>query len=109
MSIANIDYDEYQPVLPGFPPTWYESATIMPKAVPITIDNKTTPASTRQIGGDHYKTMGVQPSEFIDKNQLGWYEGNAVKYICRHKVKGGKEDLLKAIHYLELALEKHYG
>lgn len=66
-------------------------------------------ASTKQIGGDHYKKMAIQPSDFIDSNSLGWYEGNAVKYICRHKAKGGKEDLFKAIHYLQLALEKHYG
>lgn len=64
--------------------------------------------SDRQIGGDHYKGMPIQPSEFIYKNGLSWYEGNAVKYICRHKLKGGKDDVLKAIHYLELLLEAEY-
>lgn len=61
----------------------------------------------KQVGGDHYKNMIIQPGEFIVKNSLGWYEGNAIKYICRHKVKGGKQDLEKAIHYLELALEEY--
>lgn len=61
-----------------------------------------------QLGGTHYKEMVIQPSEFIVRNKLGWYEGNAVKYICRHKAKGGKVDLEKAIHYLQLAIEEYY-
>lgn len=62
----------------------------------------------KQVGGEHYKKMSIQPSEFIVKNNLGWYEGNAVKYICRHQAKGGRQDLEKAIHYLELALQQYY-
>lgn len=65
-------------------------------------------AHDKQIGGDHYKTLAIQPSEFIAKNRLGWYEGNAVKYIVRHRIKGGKQDIQKAIHYLELLLEAEY-
>lgn len=65
--------------------------------------------SSRQIGGDHYKNFAIQPGEFIYKNKLGWHEGNAVKYICRHKSKGGRVDIEKAIHYLELLLELEYG
>lgn len=64
--------------------------------------------SDKQVGGDHYKGMKIQPSEFIEANGLSWCEGNAVKYICRHKQKGASNDLLKAIHYLELALEWEY-
>ena len=66
-------------------------------------------ASDRQVNGDHYKDMAVQPSEFIYRNALDWYEGNAVKYICRHKIKGGRVDVEKAIHYLELLLEAEYA
>ena len=62
-----------------------------------------------QIAGNHYQSMKIQPSEFIVKNGLDWYCGNAVKYICRHKAKGGKVDLEKAIHYLQLAIEEYYG
>lgn len=61
----------------------------------------------KQVGGDHYKTMPIQPGEFIRVNGIGWYEGNAIKYICRHNLKHGAEDLKKAIHYLELALEEY--
>ena len=73
------------------------------------IVNKKILPKDKQIGGEHYKNMKIQPSEFIVANELGWYEGNAVKYICRHRQKGGKQDLEKAIHYLELALEEYDG
>jgi hypothetical protein len=63
-------------------------------------------ASERQIGGDHYKTLPIQPGEYIRKNNLGWYEGNAIKYITRYKQKGGRADIEKSIHYLELILEE---
>ena len=45
----------------------------------------------KQIGGSHYSSMVIQPSEFINKNNLPFAEGNAIKYLCRHKQKG-KED-----------------
>ena len=63
----------------------------------------------KQVGGKHYKKMTIQPSVFINKNKLQFAEGNAIKYICRHKLKGGKEDILKAIHYLEMVLERDYS
>ena len=62
-----------------------------------------------QIGGSHYKKMTIQPSEFINKNNIPFAEGNAIKYLCRHKQKNKKEDLLKAIHYCEMAIERDYG
>lgn len=65
-----------------------------------------TKASDRQVGGSHYKDMPIQPGEFIRKNGLGWYEGNVIKYICRYKQKGGREDLEKVKHYVDLILEE---
>ena len=62
-----------------------------------------------QVGGDHYKKMLIQPAEFINKNKLLFAEGNAIKYICRHNHKGGGEDVKKAIHYLEMILERDYS
>jgi len=35
-------------------------------------------------------------------------EGNAIKYICRHPHKGKQEDIKKAIHYLQMILERDY-
>ncbi len=54
-----------------------------------------------QIGGEHYKKMGVQPWDAIHSWDLGFFSGNAVKYIARHRDKGGIEDLKKARHYLD--------
>jgi len=63
----------------------------------------------KQVGGTHYKDMNIQPSEFINRNKLLFAEGNAIKYICRHKKKGKEKDIQKAIHYLEMILERDYS
>lgn len=58
-----------------------------------------------QIGGNHYKNFAIEPIEFIHKNGIGFCEGNAIKYLVRWREKGGKQDLLKAKHYIDLLLE----
>ena len=63
----------------------------------------------KQIGGKHYKNMKIQPAEFINENKLLFAEGNAIKYICRHQSKGKADDIQKAIHYLEMILERDYS
>ena len=62
----------------------------------------------KQISGGHYIGFKIQPAKFINDNKLLFAEGNAIKYICRHPHKGKKEDILKAIHYLEMILERDY-
>ena len=62
----------------------------------------------KQIGGSHYASMEIQPSEFINKNNLPFAEGNAIKYLCRHKQKGQKQELEKAIHYCQMAIDRDY-
>lgn len=61
-----------------------------------------------QIGGDHYKTCNIQPAEYIEANNLGFCEGNIIKYISRHRSKDGANDLRKAKHYIDLLLELVY-
>ena len=68
----------------------------------------TSKVYNKQIGGSHYKDMTIQPSEFINKNKLPFAEGNAIKYICRHKQKGERQDLEKAKHYIDMILERDY-
>ena len=60
----------------------------------------------KQIGGNHYKTFVIQPYEFISKNDLSFFQGNVVKYVCRYQRKGGAEDIKKIIHYCQLELKK---
>ena len=62
----------------------------------------------KQVGGKHYKNFRIQPAEFINENKLLFAEGNAIKYICRHSVKGKEQDIRKAMHYLEMILERDY-
>ena len=63
----------------------------------------------KQVGGKHYRNMKIQPAHFINENKLLFAEGNAIKYICRHQSKGKEEDVKKAIHYLEMILERDYS
>lgn len=65
-------------------------------------------ASDEQVGGEHYK-LAIQPAEFIHKNGIGYLEGNVIKYVVRHRTKGGAQDIRKAIHYLNLILEHEYS
>ena len=69
----------------------------------------TSKAYKKQIGGSHYKDMKIQPSKFVVENELLYPEGCAIKYIIRHRDKNGKEDILKAIHFLEMILERDYN
>ena len=62
----------------------------------------------KQVKGDLYKRFIIQPAEFIKINNLPYAEGNVIKYVCRHKYKGKKEDIEKAIHYLEMIIERDY-
>jgi hypothetical protein len=62
-----------------------------------------------QIGGTHYKDLKIQPVEYILANDLGWLEGNIVKYVTRHHSKNGKADIEKVIHYAQMLLEFQYG
>ena len=63
----------------------------------------------KQVGGDHYSKMKIQPAEFINKNKMLFAEGNAIKYICRHINKGGEQDLEMAKHYIDMIIERDYG
>jgi hypothetical protein len=65
-------------------------------------------AYDKQVGGSHYKKMKIQPSKFVIENKLLFPEGNVIKYICRHQYKGGKQDLEKAIHFIEMIIERDY-
>ena len=62
-----------------------------------------------QVGGDHYSKRGIQPISYIHHNDLTYLEGNVVKYVTRHRDKGGALDIEKAIHYLSLILELEYN
>ena len=67
-------------------------------------------AHLRQVGGEHYKKMDIQPWDVIDhgpkEHAIGFYRYNALKYIMRAGEKDPfKQDIAKAHHYLEKLLE----
>ena len=61
---------------------------------------------SKQIGGSHYKNFRIQPYEFISKNNLSFFQGCVVKYVCRYLKKDKIKDLEKIIHYCELEIKK---
>jgi hypothetical protein len=67
-------------------------------------------ANEKQVGGTHYKDMGVQPWDVIDtwpiEQQIGFYRGNSLKYLMRMGAKDeSAQEIGKGIHNLEKLLE----
>lgn len=60
---------------------------------------------TRQTGGNHYKVMGIQPIVFATVNRYDPGAFSVLKYVSRHRRKHGKEDLQKAIDFVEIRLQ----
>ncbi len=62
----------------------------------------------RQVGGNHYSKYKMQPSKFVTENKLLYPEGCVIKYVVRHQDKGGKQDLEKAKHMIDMIIERDY-
>ena len=65
----------------------------------------------KQVGGNHYKDLPIQVSDYIYSNNLNWYQGNIIKYISRYNLKNNDtklqiQDIEKSIHYAQLLIEK---
>jgi len=69
------------------------------------VEKKRTPKGDMIDGPAHYK--GYDVLEFINRHDLGFELGNAVKYIARAQAKGKEiEDLKKAVFYLNWYIER---
>jgi hypothetical protein len=55
-----------------------------------------------QVGGDHYRTMKIQPVQFSMANRWDACAHSILKYVARHRTKNGVQDLQKAGHFAEL-------
>ena len=67
-------------------------------------------ASTKQIGGNHYRAMPVQPWDVVDtwpiEQRIGYYRGGALKYLMRMGSKDeSAQEIGKGKHYMEKLLE----
>ena len=67
------------------------------------------PATSTQVGGQHYAEMPVQPAMFCEKNKLSFLASCVVKRMCRWDKPSGKglQDLQKAKHEIDLLIEIH--
>jgi len=57
-----------------------------------------------QVGGSHYQDLKIQPIQYILENELGYCEGNIIKYASRWRRKGGIDDLRKIIQFAEFLI-----
>ena len=56
----------------------------------------------------HYNTGKIEVIDAIEEWQLGFCDGNVIKYVARHKFKGRPlEDLKKAKWYLERLIQQY--
>lgn len=62
-----------------------------------------------QHGGDHYKSLAIEPAMYCQRNHLDFCESEAIKYLTRHGAKGGAEDVKKALHFCAMILDMVYG
>ena len=60
-----------------------------------------------KISPQHYSKYKIEPIDFIQANDLGFCEGNVIKYVLRHKDKDGLQDLLKAKRYIEFLINTY--
>lgn len=66
-------------------------------------------ALEKQVGGDHYRNMTIQPVEYILANGIPFVEGCVIKYVSRWRNKNGVDDLKKARHFLDMLIEHEEG
>lgn len=55
-----------------------------------------------QHGGDHYKSLVIEPFELSMANRYDSSVHTIIKYVTRHKDKNGNEDLRKAAHVVDI-------
>lgn len=73
------------------------------------IAETTDPTSpTDKTKPDHYPNAGKNDViAFCQSNNIGFIEGNVIKYVTRHKAKNGLEDLHKAKEYLNRLIQTY--
>lgn len=82
-----------------------------PAALTPPLGGKVPSALDTQEGGDHYKKLGdYQPWQVLAKwmtpeELKGFAKGTAIAYLAREADKGGRLDIKKAMHTLQLYLE----
>ena len=66
------------------------------------------PASDNVHLPQHYARYKIEPIRFSIENDLDGFQFNIIKYVCRHRFKNKREDLRKAMRYLEMYIKYTY-
>jgi hypothetical protein len=74
------------------------------------IEYEVRTANAKQVAGEHYMKMDIEPWNVIDtwpvEQRIGFYRGNALKYIMRMGTKDERlQEVEKAGHYIEKLTE----
>lgn len=59
----------------------------------------------RQVDGDHYQKLAIQPMQYSMLNDLDACQHTIIKYVTRFRDKGGISDLEKAKHCIDMLIE----
>ena len=59
----------------------------------------------RQVDGDHYQKLAIQPMQYSMLNNLDACQHTVIKYVTRFRDKGGIKDLEKAKHCIDMLIE----
>ena len=65
---------------------------------------ETVKANARQVGGDHY-AAAYQHWDFVTDIGMPYLHAQVCKYLMRWRKKNGKQDVEKAVHFLEKSIE----
>jgi hypothetical protein len=68
-------------------------------------ENNDAPKPSLVKHPEHYN-KGIECWDYVVSHNMGFLEGNIIKYVTRYKHKNGKADLLKAKEYLDKLLEQ---
>lgn len=63
----------------------------------------------RQVDGDHYQKLAIQPMQYSMLNNLDACQHTVIKYVTRFRDKGGIKDLEKAKHCIDMLIEYELG
>ena len=101
-----VEHDEYSScALTGFNDVDVVGEPI--RVAPITAETDNVNHPQHYTSGCGFECIDILKMVLSDDEFEGFCIGNAIKYIWRHQLKGGMEDIRKARWYLDTILERH--
>jgi len=64
-----------------------------------------TQTNEQQVGGNHYERLKIEPVKIFKAFNFNWFQGEILKYTSRFQYKNGDQDLNKAIHISQMAVD----